>query len=589
MQFARLCDYFARIEATPKRLEKTALLKEILAECAVEEVRQAVYLCLGILSPKYTKLEFNMADKMVVRAVAFANKKQVSEVWEIYKKVGDLGSVAEEMGTVTRGGRIGDSKEVAEIYEELAKVARMGGQGSQEQKVAGLAKLLKEASGLEAKYIVRMVLSKLRLGFFDKTVLDTLSILDKGDKSARETLDRLYQIAPDVGELAVLVKKIGVDKARGEVAIELGRPVIPALAQRLESTVEMIQKMGKVIVEAKYDGTRVQVHYAKDKACRQETARQGLFEEEGEQAWVRTFTRNLDESTNQFPELLTIGEQVGAREVILDAEAVGYDPKSGELVNFQTTIKRKRKNGIREMAEAIPLKFFVFDILYLDGESLLDKPLFERREILKKTITGTGPLVVDEIFVTENANELSRFHKDKLAEGLEGVMVKKYDGAYTPGRQAFNWVKHKEVEGQEGKLLDTIDVLVMGYYRGRGKRVGFGMGALLVGIQSGDSIVTIAKIGTGLSDALFHEIFEKLQKLGSSSKDPSYLVDKSLLPDEWVSPNLVLEVAADEVTVSPTHSSGYALRFPRLVRVREDKDITGVTTIKELVKIGKML
>ena len=598
MQFARLCEYFSQIEATTKRLEKTELLRQLLTESQEREVKQVVYLALGEMRPKYDALDFQLADKMVMKAVAWSRSidKTIGQVEQDYKTLGDLGVVVEKYlkPNIRYDSNVKSLLTVEAVYNDLEQIAKISGQGSQQGKIQRLGALLQELDGVSAKYIVRIVLGKLRLGFSDKTILDTLSFIDKGDKSAREQLDRLYQIAPDVGELAYQVKKLGIDKAGSAIKIELGRPVIPALAQRLPTADEMIKKMGRVIVEGKYDGVRLQIHYSKNpkseimnpKQVQNSNVQNGLFGEEKREGWVKTFTRNLDENSSQFPELATIGDQIKAQEVILDAEAVGYDPKTGKLVPFQTTITRKRKHGVLEAAGSVPLRFFIFDILYKDGQSLIELPLYERRKILRQVVGAGNVLVIDEELVTESADAVRAYHKARLHEGLEGAMVKKYDGAYEPGRQGFNWVKFKEEEGQEGKLIDTIDAVVMGYYKGRGKRAGFGLGAFLIGIRDGVRIVTIAKIGTGLTDEQFTTLYSRLTELETSEIDPTYSVASTLVPDVWVRPELVVEVAADEVTKSPTHSSGYALRFPRLVKFREDKDASDLTTKEEFVIIG---
>jgi len=287
-----------------------------------------------------------------------------------------------------------------------------------------------------------------------------------------------------------------------------------------------------------------------------------------------------------FPELARIGEQLTASEVILDSEAVGYDPETGEMVPFQTTITRKRKHGVGAASQEVPLRFYVFDILYRDGESLLGLPLVERRKILEETIAKGEVLVVDEAIVTKDPTEMREYHAEKLAEGYEGAMVKKVDGEYLPGRQDWNWVKFKESEDSRAKLSDTLDLVVMGYYEGKGKRTKFGVGAFLAGIRNGDKILTIAKVGTGLTDEEFQELYKKLQKCMSKDRDKRYEVEKGLVPDYWVDPEIVVEIAADEITNSPNHTSGLALRFPRLVRFRDDKDLAGVTTIEEVREIA---
>ena len=343
------------------------------------------------------------------------------------------------------------------------------------------------------------------------------------------------------------------------------------------------------------DGTRVQVHFSRSEKVGERREERGesqvnLFGEEVKpDFWVRTFTRNLDESSAMFPELTRIADQIKADEVILDCEAVGFDPKTNKLVPFQLTITRKRKHGVEEASGSVPLRFFVFDIMYRDGESLIHLPLRERRRILAESIGEGEVLVVDECLETDDPNVLREYHKQKLIEGLEGALVKQVEGQYMPGRTGFNWVKFKEAEDSRAKLSDTIDVVIMGYDLGKGKRSGFGLGAFLVGIldsrreERGESqIVTLAKVGTGISDEQFGELRERLEKLRTKNKDVVYSVPKVLTPDVWVEPKMVVEVAADEITVSPTHSAGYALRFPRLVKFRDDKSAQQITTLDEI-------
>ncbi|HBD02308.1 MAG: putative DNA ligase [Microgenomates group bacterium GW2011_GWC1_46_16] len=581
MKWSELTSVFARIEGTSLRNTKTEILAELLRRASYSEVDKLVYLALGELRPKYDKLEFNLAEKMILRAIALAAGKTISEVSQEYKRIGDLGELA---------GMIGKRKEergIREVYRELEKIAQESGKGSQERKIAGLAKLIKEVGGEGAKYVVRIVAGKLRLGFSDKTVLDAISYLEAGSKEYSEALDRVYQVRPDVGVLVKTVKEKGVKAAMGETSVVVGTPIMPALAQRLKTAKEMIEKMGRVMVEKKFDGTRVQIHFSRseNKGIRKQElgiSQNRMFEEEKPKFWVRSFTRNLDESSAMFPELQQIGEQIAADEVILDSEAVGYEPATGKLVPFQLTITRKRKHGVGEAQNAVPLRFFVFDIMYLNGKSLIQLPLSERRKILARVIKRGQVLEVDDYIETDDPNQLREFHKQQLSLGLEGVLVKQIDGEYMPGRTGFNWVKFKEAEDSRAKLADTLDLVVMGYYLGKGKRRGFGLGAFLVGVREGEEIVTIAKVGTGISDKQFGELYERLKKIEVKRAIPEYKVAKNLIPDVWVEPEIVVEVAADEITKSPAHSAGYALRFPRLVRFREDKSVKEITTLDEV-------
>ncbi len=578
MKFALLAEYLQELERTASRNAMTEQLSQVFEEAGVDEIEAVVNLVLGRLAPLYRRVEFNVADKMVMRAIVKSVGVPIEEVVKEYKKRGDLGLVVQEIMTATESSLL----TTGEVFEGLMGIAIDGGQGSQERKVGGLADLLAGLSGMEAKYVVRMVLGKLRLGFSDKTILDAISVMVMGSKGGRERLEMAYQVFPDVGKLAEMVKERGILGIEERVQVTLGIPVMPALCQRLKSAEEMLAKMGEVMVEPKYDGTRVQIHYASAGVS-------GVIDTEAQgTVFLKTFTRNLDETTWMFPELLEGVRQVKATSVILDTEAVGVHPKTGVLLPFQETITRKRKHGIEEASRQVPLLFFVFDMLYFNGESLLHLPLRERKRLLSQVMVEGSVLRLSPTIETKEAGVLREFHAEQLRKGLEGAVVKQVDGDYIPGRRGWNWVKFKEAEDTEGKLADTVDLVVMGWYRGKGKRARFGIGAFLVGVRSGEMIVTVAKIGTGLSDEQWQELRRRLEEQISLEKPVTYQVHTQLVPDIWVDPVVVVEVAADEITRSPTHTAGIALRFPRLIRFREDKGVGEVTTRQELEELKEL-
>jgi len=330
--------------------------------------------------------------------------------------------------------------------------------------------------------------------------------------------------------------------------------------------------MGKVSVEPKFDGLRIFIHYRR------------------KDNFLKIFTRNmnyLDE--NIFPELKKVGEFIKADEVILDTEAVGIDPIREMFLDFQKTIQRRRKHDIEKSSSDIPLQFQVFDLLLVDGKSLIHTPYLERRKELEKRIIGGSLLRIDENEMTNNPDVINNLHLKYLKKGLEGVVVKKADSHYVSGRTGWNWVKMKEVEGTRGKLSDTVDCLIMGYTSGKGKRAGFGMGQFLAGVKSNkDTFVTVTKVGTGLSDDQFKVLFKVLSGLKTKTKPKEYDVHRELAPDFWVLPEVVVELAADEITKSPKHTAGWALRFPRLVRFRDDKRPADATTLQELSELFKI-
>lgn len=575
MTFRDFAKRLEEIEVESSRLKMTDLLVSLIKQTNEKEVVAAINLVLGRLAPAYESIEFNLAGKMIIRSVSRWLGLDEDKVEKEYKKIGDLGRVVEILGESKRHKK---ELDISEVYDRLLKMAIDAGSGSQERKVNSLIDLLGDVDGLSRRYVVRMVMGKLRLGFSDKTILDALSIISVGDKTSRKLIDGAFQIRPDVAKLTSVVKGDGVE-ALAKLGVEVGIPVIPALCQRLNSAEEIVEKMGEVGVERKFDGTRVQIHYQKLENSKKPSFAQEL--RKGKQK-LKTFTRNLEENSAMFPELEKMSEYVNARSVVLDCEAMGFDRKTGKNLPFQLTIKRKRKHSISQTADEIPLRFYVFDILEKDGETLIDKSYRERREILKKTIVGNDVLVVSQMKQTNDPMELHGEHEKYLREGFEGAVIKQISGKYLPGRQGWNWVKIKESEGSSGKLSDTLDCVVMGYYKGKGKRASFGIGAFLVGVVDGEDILTIAKIGTGITEAQLGELKRRLDKNKVPVMPKRYKVDKMLAPDVWVEPRLVVEIAADELTKSPIHTAKLALRFPRLIRIREDKGLEGVTAVSEL-------
>ena len=566
MLFKEFAEYLEKLEKISSRLAITDVLAELIKELEPQETSKGIYLVLGQLGPDFANQEFGMAVKMVIRAIAMGTERAVDEVTIKYQQKGDLGLLLEELPFKNEKCV---NHSLSEIYDYLLAIAKDSGFGSQDRKVNKLSEILLEVSALERKYISRMVVGRLRLGFSAKTIFDALSQMESGNKTLRKKLDSVFQIYPDPGLITTVVKDKGMDGLK-DIKVEVGVPVVPALCQRLNEYDEIIAKMKDLVVERKYDGTRLQIHFNRVKNE------------------VKTYTRNLEENSWMFPELLDMGKWIYGDQVIFDCEAAGYERETGKVLPFQMTMTRKRKHNIANAAESVPMRFFLFDILSKDGVSLIDKTYFERREILAETVIENDVIVVDEFVRTNDANEVKRLHEKYLSEGFEGAVLKVWDGKYLPGRQGWNWVKIKEVEGTSGKLSDTLDLVVLGYYFGRGKRTGFGMGAFLVGLKKGESWVSLAKIGTGLTDEEFKSLKKNLDGIELAEKPDNYLVEGALLADVWVLPKVVVEVAADEITISNVHAGGIALRFPRLVRFREDKKADQSTTWKEVEDIAKI-
>jgi len=561
MKFRQLAVFLEKLEATSSRNEITQILADLFKQTSEEEIDKVVYLASGQLAPSRVGIDFNIAEKLMMRIIAMAFSVDLDRVKEEFKKKGDLGVVAEQFAK-NKGG----DASISEVYETLLEMAKEGGGGSQERKITQTAELLSSLDPISVRFVVRIPIGNLRLGFSDMTILDALSYMEKGDKSARAQIEAAFNVTVDIGKIAKVVKQKGVDGLKG-VQPEPGTPIRPSLAERLPSAEKILEKVGTtVIVEPKYDGFRAEVHI-----------------KNGE---VIIFSRNLENTTSMFPDIVEAVKKIKVDSAIFDGEAIAYDAKSGKFLPFQETSQRKRKYGIAEAVKNLPLKLFVFDILYKDGKSLLNLPFDQRRKILEATIANIEGVEVTRQEITGDADVIRDLIKKYLSEGLEGAMIKKIDAPYKAGARGYHWVKYKKTT-EEG-VADTIDCLVMGVNRGKGKRAGFGVGAFLVGIKDGNKFKTTSKIGTGLTDEQWRELDARSKNLETKDKPKEYEVDKNLVPDAWMKPSLVVEILADEITKSPIHTAGLALRFPRLIRFRDEKGPQETTTIRELTKLYKM-
>lgn len=570
MKFSRLSEYFERLEETSSRLILIDILSELFDEVKFDEIGHVSYLIQGRVAPFFEAIEIGMAEKNVAASIARAYSVEREQVLKEYGRVGDLGKVAQQLNLDLKV-KVSDLT-VNEVFETLREIAKMSGEGTVEKKILTLTELLKRVDSIGAKHLVRIPLGSSRLGIGDPTVLDAFAQSKLGDRKLRKELEGAYNRTSDLGVIGETLWKEGLSAVK-KLDVSFGRPIRSQLAERLPDPKTILEKYGgEAHVQYKYDGFRVQIHKDGDK--------------------VRLFSRNLEETTLMFPDIIEgVLSQVKANSVILDSEALAYNPESEEFLPFQETTKRRRKHGIEEAAKALPLKAFVFDIMYLNGKSLLDTPLEERIDLFKSVVKGDDVLLPQPGEVTNSEKRVTELFEDALSKGLEGLIVKRPDSKYEAGARNFNWVKLKR--HSSGELKDTIDCVILGYIFGRGKRAEFGAGALLVGVYDSekDEFVTVSKIGTGLTDEEWREIHKRADKIKVTHKPAR--VNSILVPSVWIAPEIVIEVLADEITKSPTHTAGktetepgYALRFPRLVKFRElDKKPEDATTVKELIEM----
>ncbi|MBI2338663.1 ATP-dependent DNA ligase [Candidatus Daviesbacteria bacterium] len=593
MLFSKLAEYFEKLEQTSSRLTLIDILSDLFSEVEASEIAKVCYLIQGRVAPFYEALEIGMAEKTVAASIARAYGVEREEVLKEYGKLGDLGLVAERHSgkRVKRVDPESDSgvlrqnvgvprMTVGDVFEQLRKIAQISGEGTVEKKQGLLVDLLTKMDGVSAKHLVRIPLGASRLGIGDPTILDGFAKAKLGDRKKRVELEEAYNKTSDLGLIGEVLWEKGLEGVR-KLEVAVGRPIRSQLTERLPDAKTILEKFGgEAHVQYKYDGFRVEIHKNGDS--------------------VRLFSRNLEETTPMFPELIEgVKKQVKAKTAILDSEALAFNPVSEEFLPFQETTKRRRKYNIADMAKTLPLKAFVFDVMYLDGKSLIDLPLRDRMKKLADVIEGNEVLIPQPGEITDLESRINELFGDAITKGLEGLVVKRPDSKYEAGARNFNWVKLKRHSA--GELKDTIDCVILGYIFGRGKRVEFGAGSLLVGVydESQDEFVTVSKIGTGLTDEEWREIHKRADKIKVDHKPAR--VNSILVPSVWIAPEIVIEVLADEITKSPVHTAGastssasgekqpgLALRFPRLVKFREaDKTAEDATTVKELLEMYK--
>lgn len=572
MKFARVATFFEQIEIETGRTAITELLAKLFTEANAEEVSIVCNLSLGQLNPPYIGTQFNIAKKHMSSVVAAVLDAAEDDIVRAIKVAGDSGAV---IATGTWSAR--HSLTVEEVFERLSLIEAISGSGSVETKIGMLKDLLLDLDPLSAKFVVRIILGELRMGFSDMTLVDALSWMVTGDKSLKIKIEHAYNMCADIGRIASVLKKEGVEGIMS-MEVVVGIPIRPAAAERMPTAEAIIEKMGACVAQPKLDGFRIQIHLDK---------RQN-------EPVVRFFSRNLLDMSAMFPDLKKVVETIPVETLICEGEAIAYDPVTGNFLPFQETVKRKRKHDIETLQDEYPLKLFLFDILYLDGTSLMALEHEKRRSTMLAMVSrvGTDVIQVVEEYPVKTARELLDYFNANIAAGLEGLVVKKPQAVYQPGKRNFNWIKLKRQE--EGHLEDTLDCVILGYYAGEGKRAHFGIGAFLVGVfnENEDRFETVAKVGTGLKDDDWRALKRACDEIEVKTQPHNVACDQSLYPDVWVAPERICMVRADEITLSPVHSagktvkkSGYALRFPRIMGYRPDKTAREATTVDEISRL----
>ena len=573
MIYSEVASKYAALEAISGRKELTSILAELLKEAPRGELAPLVYMTQGKLRPDYEGVELGLAEKLALRALTSASGLSADKVHGTYVKHGDLGKAAEDLlRHKNQGTLFSEGLTLGRVYDTLLRIARQAGPGSVESKLRELASLLNDATPLEAKFIMRTVTGELRLGVADYTVLDAAAAAFLGGKEARGVIERAYNVHPDLGYVVESVASRGL-KGVESISLEVGVPIRPMLAERLSSAAEIVKKMGDRAVTAEYklDGERLQIHRDGDD--------------------VKLFSRRLEAISSHYPDAADlVRKHVSAKKAILEAEVVAINEDTGEYLPFQELMHRRRKYGVDQAMADYPVALNFFDILLVGQSDLTRKPYTARRKRLVQVVEETERTRPVPARTTSDPREIDDFMEEAIENGCEGLVVKEPTSTYRAGAREFAWIKLKREYRSE--LTDTIDLAIMGGFHGRGRRAG-NYGTYLLGAYDRERslFTSIAKVGTGFSDEDLERFPKLLKPFESRVKPPG--VESNMVPDVWFRPQVVIEIIAAELTLSPIHTAasgrirqgaGISLRFPKFTgKVRDDKGAEDATTVEEIV------
>ena len=569
MKFKKLAEVFSKLEQTSSNLAMIDILADFFSKITPEEAKISAYLIRGEIAPPFANLNLGLAEKMVERAIAKTVNINKEEIKKMFSKIGDLGEVAKNLLENNKGKGL----TIKEVFEKLNDIAMVSGQGSQDIKINILSELLRDSSGDEAKYIIRLVLGALRLGVGEMTFLYGISKALTGAKEKKKILEHAFNVCSDLGEVAYQAKKNGID-ALEDFKPEIGIPVRMMLAQRIKDLEEVKTHIpGEFFVEYKYDGERIQAHIKNKNE-------------------IVLFSRRHENITNQFPDVVnSIKSSFQGNNGIIEGEVVAIDKKTQQLQEFQVLMQRRRKYDVDQYVEKIPVKYFLFDILEKDEESLINFSLKKRREILERSILKNNEEIsLAKYIITQEIGDLEDFFFEAVKDGAEGVVIKNAQSIYQAGTRGWNWIKYKKDYKKE--LTDTFDLVVVGGIYGNGRRGG-SYGSLLAAAYDPESnkYYSFTKVGAGFSDKDLAMLPRFLNKY--KIKEKHRLVETDMQVDVWFEPVVVMEVSGADITISPVHTvardkvkrGGLALRFPRFIRWRNDKTAEEATTVKEIYQI----
>jgi len=566
MYYSRLADTYEELEKTPAKLKKSGIIADLLKGTEAKEIGMAVLLLQGRVFPIWSEKELGIANLLMIKAISSATGFPVQRVEERFKKTGDLGLVVEELIKNRRQSTLFRRRlTIEKVFENLRKIAEVEGKGSQDKKFQLVSEIMGSAEAKEAKYIVRTVLGELRIGVAEGIIRDAIAEAFIPGEDGAKAIEWAWFLTGDYGEVAAIAKEKGMAGLK-KVRLEIGKPIQVLLAEKSPSLSDALESFEECAIEVKYDGARVQIH------------------KKGERIWL--YTRRLENITKQFPDLVDlVRRHVKGSEFIIEGEILAIDPKTHNPLTFQTLSQRiHRKYDIQETIKQIPIQANLFDVIYLDGKSFFEADFKERRRTLESIITEVpGKFQLAEELITKDLKKAEQFYRKALEQNQEGVMVKNLKALYQPGRRvAGGWLKVKPT-------MENLDLAIVGGTWGTGKRAGW-MGSFLLGVRDGDRFLECGMIGTGIREKEQEKESEEVNaKEGVTFVNLTKLL-KPYIESEKASsikikPKVVVEVAYEEIQKSPNYESGFALRFPRVIRIRFDKGIEQADTLERLKRL----
>ena len=576
MEFSIIAEIFEKMEKTSKRTELTEILVELLQKTPKKIIPIIVYLLQGVIRPNFEGVELGIAEKLAIHAISKSSGLSIKKIEDDYREGGDLGLTASNILKLkTQTTFTVEKITVERVYDTLFKIAKLEGKGSQDLKMKYISSMLNDATPIEAKFVIKILLGTLRLGVAENTVMDALAIAFTGKKENKEEIENAYNVSSDLGKVSLVVATDGIEEIK-KFKISLFSPIRPMLADRVKSEAEAIKKMPQLFAaEYKLDGERVQIHKQMNK--------------------IILFSRRLENITQYYPDIIeNIGKSINVDEGIFEAEIVPINENTGEFLPFQELMHRRRKYKLEKAVLQYPITVNFFDVLYFDDRNCLNLEYTKRREILEKVVKEDNFSKLIPMLLVKNENEIEDFLENSINSGCEGLMLKTPNAVYRAGARGSNWLKLKREYRNE--LGDSLDLVVIGAYFGRGRRTGL-YGTLLLGTYNpeNDTFPSICKVGTGFTDESLDQLYQILSNKVILKKNSR--VVSEMEADVWLEPELVLEVVASEITLSPIHktglnlvrkNSGFALRFPKFTgKIRYEKAVEDASTHDEVLALYK--